>query len=250
MIKALLYIRGVFLALFFAIHTLYCSVIVITLLLLRFPRRIVDIAVGPLWCGTMVRLSGMIPEVRGEENVPRDKGCLFLFTHASHMDIPLLFHCSPKSFRFGAKISLFKIPLFGPAMRMAGTLPIARENRSQVMEVYREAEARVAAGEAFALAPEGTRRVGDRIKDFKSGPFFFAINAKMPIVPVVMCGVDRILSKKSIAINPDRWSRKVGVHFLPAIETKDIPIEDVRKLRDEVRDLMVAEYEQMKPLYL
>ena len=188
--------------------------------------------------------------VEGLENVPKDRGFLYLFTHSSHMDVPILFVASPKSFRFGAKSSLFKIPIFGYAIRLSGTLPITREDRTKVMEVYREAEELVAKGEAFALAPEGGRRTTDEILEFKSGPFIFAINAKMPLVPVVLSGVDRCLPKKSLLINKDKWTRQVGVKFLPAIETKDIPLEDVKKLRAQVREKMVTEFENMKPRFL
>ncbi len=235
---------------FFALHTLGCSVVVITLLLLRAPRKVVDIVIGPIWCGLMVRFSGIVPVVEGAENVPLKTGFLYLFTHSSHMDIPTLFWASPKSFRFGSKASLFKIPVFGYAIHLSGTLPITREDRSKVMKVYEEAEARVAKGEAFALAPEGGRRVGDEIKSFKSGPFIFAINAKMPIVPVVLSGVDRALPKGSILVNKNKWSRKVGVRFLPPIETKDVPIEDMKKLKEDIRQQMVHAFEDMKITYM
>lgn len=250
MLKLLAFIRSLFLVPFVVIHTLYCSVFVITCLLLRAPRPVTDFFIGPVWCGGMVILSGIKAVTQGIDNVPTDRGFLYLFTHSSHMDVPLLFHVSPKSFRFGAKSSLFKIPVFGYAVHLSGTLPITRENRDKVMKVYQEAEARVARGEAFALAPEGGRRVGDEIKDFKSGPFIFAINAKMPIVPVVICGADRVLPKKSILINKDRWIRKVGVHFLPPIDTASVDIEDMKTLKAQIRQSIVDEFEQMKKIYL
>ncbi len=209
-----------------------------------------DLFIGPIWCGLMVRLGGIVPVVEGIENVPKDRGFLYLFTHSSHMDIPVLFSQSPKSFRFGSKASLFKIPIFGYAIKLSGTLPITREDRKKVMKVYEEAEARVAKGEAFALAPEGGRRVGDEIKDFKSGPFIFAINAKMPLVPVVLCGVDRALPKGTILLNKDRWKRKIGIRFLPAIETAGVPLEDMKKLKIEVREKMISAFEEMKTTYL
>lgn len=250
MLKILAFLRSFFLAFFVAIHTGYCSIIVISLLVLRAPRKIVDFAVGPLWCYPMIKLSGVVPEIQGQENVPKNKGFLFLFTHCSHMDIPFLFVCSPKSFRYGAKASLFKIPLFGKAMELAGTLPITREDRSKVMEVYKSAEKRVANGEAFALAPEGGRREGDEIKKFKSGPFIFAINAKMPVVPVVICGMDRVLPKGSILINKKRWTKKVGVRFLPPVDMAKVPIEEMKRVKEQIREDVVREFEEMKKIYL
>ncbi len=250
MLQILAFIRSLFLVLFVAIHTAYCSIFVITLLLLRAPRSWADFFIGTVWCSPMVILSGTKPEMSGVENVPKDQGFLYLFTHCSHMDVPFLFHCTPKSFRFGAKASLFKIPLFGRAMKLSGTLPITRENREKVFKVYQEAEKRVAAGEGFALAPEGGRRVGDEIKQFKSGPFIFAINAKMPVVPVVICGMDRVLPKGSILINRKSWTRKVGIRFLPSIDMGKVPIEDMKKVKEQVRQSVVKEFEEMKKIYL
>lgn len=230
-------------------HTLLCSIIIVPMFLLRVPRHIIDIFIGRCWCQVMLKTAGIEIEVKGRENVPLDRGYLFLFTHSSHFDIPTLFCASPKGFRFGAKSSLFKIPFFGSALALSGTLPIARESRSKVMEVYRQAEARVAQGEAFALAPEGGRRTGDDLRDFKSGPFLFALNANMPIVPAVIMGVDRVLANKSIWINTGQWKKKVAVSFLPAIDISNFSIDQIKDLKSKVREDMVHEFESLKPIY-
>lgn len=249
MLKVLLYIRALLFIPFVILLTFICSVLVIASLLLRLPRSVVDLFICKIWCGLMVQFSGLNVVVEGAENVPKDSGFLYLFTHSSHMDIPVMFYKSPKSFRFGAKSSLFKIPVFGAAIRLAGTLPITRDDRSKVMEVYRQAEKRVAQGEAFALAPEGGRRKGQEIMEFKSGPFIFAINAKMPIVPVVLCGVGGCLKKGSIMVNTDRLSRKVGMRILPAISLKNVSLDQVKEFKNQLRDKMVSEYQDMKTIY-
>ncbi len=250
MFKIFLWLRALLFIFFVVIHTFISSLFVISLLLIKAPRSWVDWFIRDYWCKTMVKLAGIEVELSGVENIPQDTGFLYLFTHSSHLDIPVLFSQSPKSFRFGAKSSLFKIPIFGYAITLSGTLPISRENRSKVFEVYRQAEERVAKGEAFALAPEGGRRKSDEIKDFKSGPFLFAINAKMPIVPVVLCGVDRCLPNGSVFINTSRFKQKVGMRILPAMDLKGYNPEQVKQLKDQVREQMVKTYEEMKPLYL
>ncbi|MGE3756278.1 MAG: lysophospholipid acyltransferase family protein, partial [Pseudobdellovibrionaceae bacterium] len=111
--------------------------------------------------------------VHGKENLPKAGG-LVLFNHQSLIDIIILQYITGR-IKFGAKIELFKVPFFGPAMRLSGMLPIARDNVQDVIRVYKEAEARAAQGELFALAPEGTRQKVDQLGPFKSGPFIFAI---------------------------------------------------------------------------
>lgn len=244
-------LRAIAMVFFVLFHTLICSFLVIGLLLLRAPRAWVDWAIGPVWCNLMVRFSGLKVDLFGVENVPTQRGFLYLFTHSSHLDVPVLFSVSPKSFRFGAKSSLFKIPIFGYAVTLSGTLPITREDRKKVMEVYRQAEERVARGEAFALSPEGGRRQGGEIKEFKSGPFIFAMNARMPVVPVVICGVDQALKKGSILINKDRWVRRVAVSMLPARELgQDWDKEKMKDFKIQLRSEMVAEYQKLSQTYL
>lgn len=250
MLKIILWLRALIFIPFVIIHTFYSSVIVIILLILRAPRAWVDFAIVNLWCNGIVFMAGLDVEVSGLENVPKEKGFLYLFTHSSHLDIPVLFNASPRSFRFGAKSSLFKIPVFGYAITLSGTLPITRENRDKVLEVYRNAEARVARGEAFALAPEGGRRKGSEILEFKSGPFLFAINAKMPLVPVVLCGIDLSLKKGSIWVNTDVWRRKVGVRFLPARDVSHCQVDDAKRLKEEVRQEILLAYADMKKKYM
>ena len=242
--------RALFLVVFIPVHTLFCSILVIVSLLLRAPHGFASWLTRNLWCAPMIFLSGIQICRKGEENVPKDRGFLYLFTHSSHLDIPVLFYGSPKGFRFGAKDSLFKIPFFGQAIALFGTLRITRGDRQKVIEIYRQAEKRLSLGEAFALSPEGGRRRGDEIREFKSGPFIFAVNAKAFIVPVVLCGVDRCLPKGSILVNRDRWTRKVGLHFLPAIDVSGLKEDGIKKLKQRVHQQVLDEFESMKEMYL
>ncbi|MEM7647281.1 MAG: hypothetical protein AAF203_10245, partial [Pseudomonadota bacterium] len=61
--------------------------------------------------------------------------------------------------------------------------------------------------------------------------------------------VDRSLKKGSVLVNTDCWSRKVGMRILPPISVEGRRIEDVKEFRDEVRDKMFVEHEQMKEIY-
>jgi 1-acyl-sn-glycerol-3-phosphate acyltransferase len=175
---------------------------------------------------------GIDVEVRGEEFVRKDgKGFLILFNHSSLLDIPVLYGFFPRPFQFGAKVELFKIPLFGKAMELCGVLPIDRSNRYQVMKIYEGAIARVNNGEVFALAPEGTRQESVELGKFKRGPFEFAYNAKMEVVPTVVAGVLHALPKKSVWINLGKWRRKIILQVTPPVE----PMADLIAFQERVR---------------
>jgi 1-acyl-sn-glycerol-3-phosphate acyltransferase len=179
------------------------------------------------------------------ENVPKDHGVLFLFNHQSHFDI-LSIHASQfRRMRFGAKIELFKFPFFGSAMRLSGVLPIARENREEVLQVYRDAQKKFAEGWSFILAPEGTRQSKPEIGRFKKGPFLFAIAAQVPIVPIVIKGADQILSKGGIWINMGVWSRTIEMRYLAPIETRGLTNADLGALTEQVREIFVKAYAEI-----
>jgi len=194
-----------------------------------------------VWADPLLWLSGVDLEVRGQENMPADRGGLCVFNHTSHYDIMVMFAGLPRVLYFGAKAELFSVPFFGRAMKRLGVLRIERNNRSKVIQTYRDAEARVARGELFALAPEGTRQKGrGQLGEFKSGPFFFAVNARMPIIPIVMAGCEVVLPKHSLLPNWGRWSTKVILQILPPIMPESESEEEVPRLKEKTRQAMAG----------
>ena len=62
---------------------------------------------------------------------------------------------APRWFKFVAKAELFRIPLFGPAMRTAGMIAIERQNQKSARGSIHEAAARIHEGASVILFPEG-----------------------------------------------------------------------------------------------
>lgn len=184
-----------------------------------------------LWC-----FGAKVKEL-GTENIPQGS-CLFIFNHSSYFDV-FAIHGMRKGVRFGAKIELFHVPLFGQAMEKIGVLPIARNNRQQAIEVYRKALPRVLDGQQFVLAPEGGRSESDAIlSSFKTGPFIFAIDAQIPIVPIVVKGAFEIMGKEDLLPNADRLTRTITLQYLPPISTKDYTFESRAQLVEKAHSQM------------
>ncbi len=244
-LDALSYIRGPIVSVFGGLFTLLQSAVVILVAALTRSRKAIDFACVDMWAKPMLWFSGVNLEIRGQENLQgSNKGFLILFSHSSNFDIPVLF-CLPHSFRFAAKIELFKIPFFGKAMEMCGVLPIDRGDRGKVMKIYENAIARVEKGECFALAPEGTRQKEPRIGPFKKGPFIFAVNAKADLLPVVIAGAFEVMPKNSLWINMGRWRRKVIMQILPKVSTQGANPDDLQALIDRVRHDMEAAFTRL-----
>lgn len=209
-------------------------------------RKALNFVVVRLWARPLLRFSGIEVDVRGLERIQdRHDGFLILFNHSSLMDIPILCSSIPRIFSFGAKIELFSIPIFGRAMEKVGALPIDRNNRNKVMKIYNDAIARVKKGESFALAPEGTRQQEPIIGRFKRGPFEFALNAQMDLVPVVLAGAFHVLPRSSVWINAGQWKRKVIVEILNPVSTKGLGPEQIEALQETVRASMEEAFKRL-----
>lgn len=234
-LKLLSYPRSLLGTLFLPILTAICAASLILVNILFNSRKLEDYIVV-FWTRTCCWMFGVKVEVQGLENRPKG-GFLYVFNHTSFFDI-FAMNGWLGSFRFGAKIELFSIPIFGYGMRRAGILPIARHRRDEVFKVYQAAEARIKAGERFALAPEGTRQETETLGPFKSGPFVFAINAKAPIVPVIIKGAAVIMPKGVIIPNWGVWSRTITLEVLPPVRTEGYTIEQRPVLQEKVRKIM------------
>lgn len=233
--KLLSYPRSLLALVLFLFHTAICSLAFI-ILNLTINKRSLEDHIVVFWTRNACRLFGVKVEVKGLENIPPG-GFLYVFNHTSFFDI-FAMNGWLGSFRFGAKIELFKIPIFGPAMRRAGILPIARSQREEVFKVYSAAEARIKGGERFALAPEGTRQETERLGPFKAGPFIFAINAKAPIVPVIVKGAAAILPKGHIIPNWGVWKQTVTLEVLPPVSSQGYTLDQRPLLQEKVRKIM------------
>ncbi len=195
------------------------------------------------WGRTLLFVFGIRLKIIGEELLPSKGGGIVVFNHQSLFDIPILMASTCKPIRFGAKIELFRIPLFSAAMRGVGTLPIVRTNHNEVLRVYKEAQKRFAMNTLFVLAPEGTRQSKAEIGRFKNGPFYFAVNAGVPIIPAVIKGAFPVLPKQSLNINIGRWSRTIHLQYLAMIVTKGVPPEEkLSAINESVRTRMVDCY--------
>lgn len=206
-----------------------------------------------LWSKAVLWFYGVHVKRDGLEKLPVAGGAILIFNHQSHFDIPAVTAFAERRLRYGAKIELFKIPFFGPAIRASGCLPIARENRQEVLRIYEEASEKFREGVIFALAPEGTRQSLPVIGAFKKGPFVFATRGQVPVVPVVIEGADRVMPKGHLLVNVGRWKRTIQVRACDPIFPDRIDINDekmlmvsVGELATKSREIVLRNFESMQ----
>lgn len=130
-------------------------------------------------------------------------------------------------------------------MRRVGILPIDREKREKVFEVYQKSVERLTAGEKIALAPEGTRTSSPQtLSNFKAGPFVFALQSKVQVIPVVIKGAYEVLPKGQILPNTHRWNSQLSVTVLDPIQTEPYLPNKRSELQAQVKTVMQAELDQ------
>jgi len=230
-----IFLRSIFMTLFFLVHIIFFRSIGFVLNFLLNKKKMDDQIIA-IWAKLTCLSFGVKINVHNIEKIPSE-GCLFLFNHSSFFDIFAL-AARFSYLRFGAKIELFKIPFFGPAMKRAGTLPIARNNRENVFKIYEQAKSRFMAGEKFALSPEGGRFYGNSLAPFKAGPFVFAMSAGVPVLPVVIKGAYQVLPMKSFLPNRNHWRYQIDIYVLDPISTKNYNPDQRHELQKIVYDQM------------
>ncbi len=243
MMRLITLFRAVIVSVFNLISTLMFSIVVMIFGFMNQQEIATMLIRG--WAQTLLWSFGIHVDVAGEENLPATGGGIITFNHQSHLDIPSVVVATKKQIRFGAKIELFNIPFFGPAIGSVGTLKIARDKRAEVLKIYEEASKRFKQNILFVLAPEGTRQKEPRLGRFKKGPFIFAMNAKVPVIPVVLKGAFNVLPPHKVLVNLGKWRSTIYVRFLPPIESTSYTSETLETFVNDTFEKMNSVYESL-----
>ncbi len=176
-------------------------------------------------------------DVNGLSNIVPGQSYIFMANHQSNFDIPVLLGCLPVQFRWLAKAELFKIPVFGRAMRGAGYIPIDRFNQESAFESIRQAAGKIKNGVSVMIFPEGTRSLDGHIQAFKKGGFVMAVDSGVPIVPIVIRGTREIMPKGRLRIDPGNVRMEIKAPIATSGYTRDTK----QGLMEHVRSVICKE---------
>ncbi len=198
--------------------------------------------VGRIWAKCILAASNIKVTVKGLSNLNRAGSFIYMPNHVSNFDIPVLQAYLPVQFRWIAKAELFKIPIFGYAMKRAGYISIDRFDRKGAIQSLNNAAEIIRNGTSVIIFPEGTRSQNQSIQSFKKGGFVLAVDSGVPIIPVIIHGTWSIMQKKQILVKPGN----VVLEIKKPVNTLDYTRKTKDDLMEKVRNIMVESYEKSK----
>lgn len=144
-------------------------------------------------------------KVTGREKVPLEGKLIIVSNHASAYDPPLLSAGIPRPVSYMAKQELFTEGFFGNLIKSLGAYPVNREGFDR--RAIRQAVSRLEEGWATGIFIEGTRTPDGKIHDPKLGAALIAAKAQAPLLPVALCGTEKIV------IKGQKLPKSVSVHL-------------------------------------
>ncbi len=185
------------------------------------------------WLGDRVlQLTRAKLEVEGLENFDPAGSYLFMSNHESLMDIPLIFATAPRPPRMVTKAELFKVPIWGTALRLGGFISVDRKNRTQAIKSLMRAKELMDEGINVWIAPEGTRSRDGSLLPFKKGGFMLALDTGATIVPVGIVGARDVIRPKTFRVFLDQ---PIKVRYGKPIDASAYGPERRDELMAEVR---------------
>lgn len=241
MLVILKYIRSVIAVVFCSFYSVITSIVIIFLAPVLGRGRFVD-AMIRFWARLVLITSGVKVTVEGKKNIDPATPYVFISNHQSTMDIPVCVASIPSSLRMLAKKELFRVPIFGWAIRVGGFIKIDRENREKAIDSLNHAAERLKKEDISPLVyAEGTRSPDGKIHPFKKGGFVLAINSGRQIVPVTIKGTNKIMPKNSYTI----FSGHVHLHIGKPIDTSEFDFSSrddlVKKVQNTIEEQFYSE---------
>jgi 1-acyl-sn-glycerol-3-phosphate acyltransferase len=201
-----------------------------TLLGLRKPVLYMMYRVAQGWALMMIKFTGCRMTVTGREHIPRKGGVCFVSNHGSIFDIVLHLAYDGRPIGFIAKKELAYIPFLNMWIYLLGGLFIDRKNIRRAVKTINKGIARIKAGGAMIIFPEGHRSRGQGLLPFRPGALRLATQAGAPIVPVAIAGSYDVF-ERTYRLHPG----PVSVSFGEPIPTADLPPESRKNaLTDQV----------------
>jgi 1-acyl-sn-glycerol-3-phosphate acyltransferase len=178
---------------------------------------------------------GLRFQLRGEEHVPRTGGAVMAINHVGYLDFTfagLVARKHKRLVRFMAKKEVFDHKISGPLMRGMKHIPVDRLGIAA--DSYHAAVASLRRGEIVGVFPEATISRSFELKEFKTGAARMALEAGVPLLPTIVWGSQRVLTKG----RPKDLTRGTPITVYAGEPFTPAPGSDPREVTAELKQRM------------
>lgn len=194
-------------------------------------REMLNSAIG-MWADYACAVTGIKLKIEGEENLWSHRPAVFAFNHQSSVDALIVAKLIRRDFTAVGKKEIERFPVIGQLMKFGDVAFIDRGDKKKAMEAMRPViDALTTQNLSVAIAPEGTRSVSTSLGAFKKGPFHIAMQAGVPMVPIVIHNASDALPKgRNIA-----RAATIRISVLDPVDTTDWSPDMIEDHIDDVR---------------
>ncbi|KAF6326882.1 1-acylglycerol-3-phosphate O-acyltransferase 2 [Rhinolophus ferrumequinum] len=191
---------------------------------------------------TFKYIYGLRFEIKGRQKLEVDHPCVIVSNHQSILDMMGLMETLPRRCVQIAKRELLFTGPVGLIMYLGGVIFINRQRSRTAMTVMADVgERMVSENLKVWIYPEGTRNDNGDLLPFKKGAFYLAIQAQVPIIPVVYSSFSSFYNPKTKLFT----SATIKVEVLDAIPTRGLTVADVTTLMDNCHQAMRTTFFRM-----
>lgn len=187
------------------------------------------------WADVSSLAIGLDVRVTGRENLWSHRPAVFVFNHQSAADALIMTKLLREDFTGVAKMEVSRHPITGPMFKSVGVVFVERTDRAKAIKALAPAVQELKNGTSLVIAPEGTRSETEQLGPFKKGAFHMAMQAGVPMVPVVIHNALDAQPKGEVLFRP----ATVYVDVLPPVVTDRWTPETVDQHVAEVREMFL-----------
>jgi putative phosphoserine phosphatase/1-acylglycerol-3-phosphate O-acyltransferase len=197
-----------------------------------------------VFADTASALIGLNLKISGEEHLWSRRPAVFVFNHQSNVDLVIMARLMRRDISGVGKRELRDMPVIGRVLEASGVVLIDRSNTAAaIASMAPLVDAMRVEGKSVCLSPEGTRAISPRLAEFKKGAFHLAMEAGVPMVPIVIHNSGDVQPKGDMLYHPGT----VKVDVLPPVDTSEWTVETIDEHVAEVRGMYLRALGQDKP---
>jgi 1-acyl-sn-glycerol-3-phosphate acyltransferase len=186
-----------------------------------------------------LKILGIKLTLQNEWPFKEDEARVVIVNHQSTLDIIWFSAICPNRLSTIGKRELMWVPFLNIAWWAFRMFYIDRSNREAAVQTMKMAAANtIKYKRSVSLAPEGTRTKDGHILPFKKGVFHLALDARLPIYPLVVCGAAEAMPKHTFWAYPE----PITIKFLSPISTQDWTEDNLDEHINQVREAMSVAY--------